>query len=271
MINLGDTVKDKITGFKGVAISRHEYLNGCIRFCVQPPVDKNGKVPEEESFDEEQLQVVKKKAPKRKRTTTVGGPNRTMPSNRRTGKQMDQFNILSPGPGLLGVSLRTLRGKTVAVNRAVYFLDGMTDYLCIIDVPFLWEVLEFLKHSPYTPSSYPIIWTCDEHRKHLLKEYGDLFTVEYFTKRKRPYNEGLPFGHQLLWIYKSCFVAIGNALKAGSKNVNLYGFNLKGSQYTDGSDINRYRDDRWYSERRTIAEIMCLGRQQGYRIRRVLP
>ena len=36
MIRLGDKVKDSITGFTGVAVSRCEYLNGCIQIEVKP-------------------------------------------------------------------------------------------------------------------------------------------------------------------------------------------------------------------------------------------
>lgn len=59
MINLGDEVKDKVSGFRGVAVARHEYLQGCLRISVQPPIDKDGKLPDALAFDEPQLVVVK--------------------------------------------------------------------------------------------------------------------------------------------------------------------------------------------------------------------
>ncbi|MCK5558785.1 MAG: hypothetical protein KAJ01_10415 [Candidatus Hydrogenedentes bacterium] len=36
MIKLGDKVKDRISGFEGVAIGRAEYLYGCVQILVQP-------------------------------------------------------------------------------------------------------------------------------------------------------------------------------------------------------------------------------------------
>lgn len=72
MIKLGEEVKDTITGFRGIAVSRVEWLNGCVRYAIQGKVNADGKVPKEEWFDETQLEVVKKKNVKdRKR---LGGP-----------------------------------------------------------------------------------------------------------------------------------------------------------------------------------------------------
>ena len=61
MANLGDEVKDEITGFVGIAIARYSYLQGCDRMCVQPVVDEKGILPKEKTFDESQLIVVKAK------------------------------------------------------------------------------------------------------------------------------------------------------------------------------------------------------------------
>jgi len=57
MIELGKKVKDKITGFEGIATSKHTYLTGCNQFGVQPPLDKDGKVPDKKYFDEARLTV----------------------------------------------------------------------------------------------------------------------------------------------------------------------------------------------------------------------
>lgn len=63
-IELGDKVKDLTTGFEGVATSRSEFLTGCTRVGVQPPVDKDGKVPDAHWFDEPMLTIVEKEAVK---------------------------------------------------------------------------------------------------------------------------------------------------------------------------------------------------------------
>ena len=60
MIKLGQTVKDKVTGFKGVAEARIEYMNGCIQILVRPTkVSKDGEFPTATYIDVEQLDVVK--------------------------------------------------------------------------------------------------------------------------------------------------------------------------------------------------------------------
>ncbi len=65
MIELGDKVKDKVSGFTGIAIGVTKWLHGCNRIIVQPVVGKDGKYPDNASFDEPQLEVVsKKKVPK---------------------------------------------------------------------------------------------------------------------------------------------------------------------------------------------------------------
>lgn len=60
-IDLGDLVEDQVTKFKGVAVSRHEFINGCTRFAVQSQTLKEDGVPSEaQFFDEPQLTLVKK-------------------------------------------------------------------------------------------------------------------------------------------------------------------------------------------------------------------
>lgn len=61
-IELGDRVKDPISGFEGIAHAQTTWLNGCIRIAVQPEkLDKDGKVPEDRYFDQSQLRVLKKR------------------------------------------------------------------------------------------------------------------------------------------------------------------------------------------------------------------
>jgi len=87
-IQLGDQVKDTVTGFKGVAVSKTEFLHGCYRIGVQPKMMKDGKLEEAKVFDEPQLELVKpKKVPKG--TKKNGGPapyaikQRSVPIRRR--------------------------------------------------------------------------------------------------------------------------------------------------------------------------------------------
>jgi len=72
-MKLGDKVRDRITGFEGIATSVTTYVNGCVRYGVQPQaLDKDGKPAEPQYFDIEQLQVVQKVMEPKK--STAGGP-----------------------------------------------------------------------------------------------------------------------------------------------------------------------------------------------------
>ena len=73
MIKLGDKVKDSVTGFTGIAIGRTTWLHGCDRITVQPEgVNKEGKIYENNGFDEPQLIVLKVKKVKEGNHKTGG-------------------------------------------------------------------------------------------------------------------------------------------------------------------------------------------------------
>ena len=61
MIEIGLTVKDKITEFVGVVIGEVKYITGCVQFLVQPVCKKDGIKPSSEWFDDKRLTVLKKK------------------------------------------------------------------------------------------------------------------------------------------------------------------------------------------------------------------
>lgn len=85
MVNLGDEVKDKVSGFQGIAVAKHEYLNGCARFSVQPPVAADQRLPDSATFDAPQLEVVTAGAVQIGPQDT-GGPEKYMPKERPLGK-----------------------------------------------------------------------------------------------------------------------------------------------------------------------------------------
>lgn len=58
LVSVGQTVKDVITGYEGVVVSRHEYLHGCTRLTVQTREMKDGKPIDEEVFDEQRVQIL---------------------------------------------------------------------------------------------------------------------------------------------------------------------------------------------------------------------
>lgn len=57
MIELGNTVRDVVTGFTGIATARVEYLNGCVQFCLSPKAVDN-KVVDGVYIDHQRLEVV---------------------------------------------------------------------------------------------------------------------------------------------------------------------------------------------------------------------
>lgn len=74
MIELGQKVKDTVSGFIGIAVARHIYFQGCERITVQPSVDKDGKLPDTATFDEPDLIAIEEKKLKGKNDT--GGPEK---------------------------------------------------------------------------------------------------------------------------------------------------------------------------------------------------
>lgn len=60
-LKLGDFVECRITGYRGILISKTIWLNGLERGHVQPRVDKDGKFQNPDEFDLKNLQRVEKR------------------------------------------------------------------------------------------------------------------------------------------------------------------------------------------------------------------
>lgn len=84
-IELGDTVEDIHTGFKGVAMIYSKFFNGCEQYDVVPKVDKDNKPTESLGIDIQSLKIVKrgkagkivdkdKKQEEKEEERFVGGP-----------------------------------------------------------------------------------------------------------------------------------------------------------------------------------------------------
>ena len=61
-ISLGDRVKDKITGFTGIATAISDYIDGCQQVLINPPVKEDGSFVSGHWFDAERLAIVDKGA-----------------------------------------------------------------------------------------------------------------------------------------------------------------------------------------------------------------
>jgi hypothetical protein len=57
-VQLGDRVRDRISGFEGIVTGKHEYLYGCRRVTVSPTELKEGKRIESDWLDEDQVDLV---------------------------------------------------------------------------------------------------------------------------------------------------------------------------------------------------------------------
>ena len=70
MVNLGDKVKDEVTGLIGIAVASISYLQGCNRIAIQAPVKKNEKPQDWHYVDEPQLKIIKRNVVKQARKVT---------------------------------------------------------------------------------------------------------------------------------------------------------------------------------------------------------
>jgi len=80
MIELGDKVKDRITGLVGIATGVTKWLYGCTRFAIQPQEIKDGKPAELWWVDEPQVEVLEAGVVKPLQPSAVGvnhGPRPT--------------------------------------------------------------------------------------------------------------------------------------------------------------------------------------------------
>lgn len=61
-IETGDRVRDRMTGFEGVAIATTDWLYNCRRITVQPTELHEGKPQDAVTFDEPQVELVQRAA-----------------------------------------------------------------------------------------------------------------------------------------------------------------------------------------------------------------
>ena len=80
-IKLGTKVRDKITDFEGIAITKAEFLNGCVQYEIMPKVKKGeNRMKEGVYIDSQQLEIIEEKSIKKKvPTPKIGGGMRNYP------------------------------------------------------------------------------------------------------------------------------------------------------------------------------------------------
>lgn len=77
---LGQEVKDKITGFAGIVIGRTQWLTNCNTYSIKSKELKDGKPMESVGFDEPSLDLV--------------DPEPIMEESRSTGGPTESINVL---------------------------------------------------------------------------------------------------------------------------------------------------------------------------------
>lgn len=100
MLDLGDRVQDRLTGFQGIVISRTAWINGCARLGVQPRGLHEGKPLDSVVFDENQLELLEEKIyPSDQRVEYVArtlgmvdGKGKDAPLRREHGGPRDDIN-----------------------------------------------------------------------------------------------------------------------------------------------------------------------------------
>ena len=91
---LGRQATDSVTGFSGTIIACTEWMNGCLRYGIQPNgVNKDGKPIEADWFDSEQVVIAERKdgilSKIAKAATPSGGP-RCDPCSCNSGDPCDE-------------------------------------------------------------------------------------------------------------------------------------------------------------------------------------
>lgn len=56
--DLGWKAKDKVTGFIGIIVYRVEHITGCPVYGLEPGLDKDNKMQEKQSFDENRIEII---------------------------------------------------------------------------------------------------------------------------------------------------------------------------------------------------------------------
>jgi len=139
LVEVGDEVKDQITGFKGIAMARTNFLYGCVRIEVQPQklkADKN--IEESVYFDETQLIVIKKQA--------VVGNRFLVPSHIQVGDEVK--DIVTGYKGIANCTHESLFGYAMVSIQPQGTKDGK-----IMD-PIYFNVgrIEVLKKNKIEPT-----------------------------------------------------------------------------------------------------------------------
>jgi hypothetical protein len=84
-IEFGYICQDSLTKLEGTIVAKHIFLNNCIQYSIQPPVNKKGELPDNYSFDQGRIIVKKKdKYQSKHKEEKPGGPEQYIPKQNKT-------------------------------------------------------------------------------------------------------------------------------------------------------------------------------------------
>jgi hypothetical protein len=72
---LGNKIKDLVSGAVGITTGRIQYINGCVQYNIQQPVDKDGKQPDSFYYDQNQLEFVDEGIADKVKSNVAGSPD----------------------------------------------------------------------------------------------------------------------------------------------------------------------------------------------------
>lgn len=76
---LGFTLRDKVTGFEGVATGHVQYITGCDQLLLVPPVDGDGKLRDSQWFDTRRCELISTKSQVVIDNSQFNGPDKEAP------------------------------------------------------------------------------------------------------------------------------------------------------------------------------------------------
>ena len=80
----GDELKDRVTGFSGIAMCRTEWITNCNTYGLQPrTLTKEGNLAGRQHFDEPNLELVKASVIEQQPERVPGGPTPDIPATNR--------------------------------------------------------------------------------------------------------------------------------------------------------------------------------------------
>lgn len=75
----GQKVRDRLSGFEGTITAEVEYMNGCIRYQIQPWIRGDGTFQDSVIIDEQQLDLLVERKPVKEKDKEVKPPGGDRP------------------------------------------------------------------------------------------------------------------------------------------------------------------------------------------------